>query len=512
MAGQIRVDEITNEAGTGAPSFPNQITPASLGTGTPSNVNYLRGDGSWQVPPAGFSGSENITSANDVTLTAQNKQTLNINMTTAGRKVILPDATTMTTGGDVFRIYNNGVYPFSVFTSTGAPVFENLTTFNGRALTLVFNSTATGGWSIANINGAVRVLPLAAPVQEAFNNDRILRLNATKFLAITGGITSGGGLGYSSSTVSQYSFTTRVGTFNGTTFTWGSPQTFTGEGGLGSFYVVNENLILMGTTALWSTSNGGTTNMRLYWRGLTISGDNVSAGTQVQIFSGSASNSPYASWWFSGAHSGFTHIPGTNTGFATYGFNISNFRRLRLASVDSGGNISIGSEITNQTIEHGIVDFGGGVVSAYIRNGTNPNSPTSQGSAIVTFSGTSYSVGTLATNQDHRPDDNTLRIQIPIDANSVRAHSVIVNRSGTTSLPRTQAVGTVIGNEFYLGNTVLHSWNGNAIQFISGTNVSASGGSSTAQITGQTFKVDDSTVLIITVDSGALRYQVCGVA
>lgn len=47
MAGQLRVDELTNEAGTGAPSFPNKITPSSLGTGSPSSANFLRGDGAW---------------------------------------------------------------------------------------------------------------------------------------------------------------------------------------------------------------------------------------------------------------------------------------------------------------------------------------------------------------------------------------------------------------------------------------------------------------------------------
>jgi len=52
MAGQLRVDEITDEAGTGAPSFPNGIPPASLGTGTPSSANFLRGDGQWQGVPA----------------------------------------------------------------------------------------------------------------------------------------------------------------------------------------------------------------------------------------------------------------------------------------------------------------------------------------------------------------------------------------------------------------------------------------------------------------------------
>jgi hypothetical protein len=48
MAGQLRVDEITNEAGTGSPSFPQGIAPSSLGSGTPSASNFLRGDGSWQ--------------------------------------------------------------------------------------------------------------------------------------------------------------------------------------------------------------------------------------------------------------------------------------------------------------------------------------------------------------------------------------------------------------------------------------------------------------------------------
>jgi hypothetical protein len=49
MSGQLRVDEITDEAGTGSPSFPQGIAPSSLGTGTPSASNFLRGDGAWEI-------------------------------------------------------------------------------------------------------------------------------------------------------------------------------------------------------------------------------------------------------------------------------------------------------------------------------------------------------------------------------------------------------------------------------------------------------------------------------
>lgn len=490
--------------------------PKLAATGTPNNTNFLRGDGQWVTPPAGFSGAQNITSATNVTLTAQSPQTLNINMTAAGRNVILPNATTLTAGGDVFRIYNNGVYPFSIFTSTGAPVVENLTSFNGRALTLVFNSTPTGGWSVSNISGAARVLPIGAPVQEAFNNSRILRLSATRFFAVTGGITSGGGLAVNSNTnssVSLYSITARIGTLSGNTITWGSPQTFTGEGGLGSFFVVNENLVLMGNTALWSTGNGQTTNLRVYWRGFAISGNTITAATQVQAFSGSGSTYPYAAYWIAGPFSSHFFVPETNTCVTVYGFTRSNFRGMRVSTVDSSGNVALGTQITNQAIGSHIIDFGGGVVMASISNGTNPNSPTSSGSAIVTFNSGSYSVGTLATGQTLIPDDFTsLRAQIKVDANTVRARQFLINRSGTTALARTNAFGTLIGAERYLGGTVVHQWDGNSIQFISGNDVSASGGSSLAQIGGETFKLDDTTVLIITADGGPLRYQVCGVA
>jgi hypothetical protein len=61
MSGQLRVDEITDEAGTGSPAFPNGISAndltsgtvatARLGSGTPDATTLLRGDGTWQPIP-----------------------------------------------------------------------------------------------------------------------------------------------------------------------------------------------------------------------------------------------------------------------------------------------------------------------------------------------------------------------------------------------------------------------------------------------------------------------------
>jgi hypothetical protein len=66
MAGQLRVDEITNEAGTGSPSFPNGVAASTattagsitgtttaavptsaLASGTANNTTFLRGDRTW---------------------------------------------------------------------------------------------------------------------------------------------------------------------------------------------------------------------------------------------------------------------------------------------------------------------------------------------------------------------------------------------------------------------------------------------------------------------------------
>jgi hypothetical protein len=72
MAGQLRVDEITDEAGTGSPSFPNGVAASTatsitgtttaaipdgaLASGTADATTFLRGDRTWEVIDAATPG------------------------------------------------------------------------------------------------------------------------------------------------------------------------------------------------------------------------------------------------------------------------------------------------------------------------------------------------------------------------------------------------------------------------------------------------------------------------
>jgi len=91
-------------AHAGADITSGTVAPARLGAGTPSSSNYLRGDGTWQVPPTGGSATETVH-----TIAASGAaQTLNPTVTGPYKRVTLTANCTFTfagaTAGQVTRM------------------------------------------------------------------------------------------------------------------------------------------------------------------------------------------------------------------------------------------------------------------------------------------------------------------------------------------------------------------------------------------------------------------------
>lgn len=73
-----------------------------------------------------------------------------INATASGKKVKLPDATTLKKGGPIFYIYNDGANSFEVTDNAGGSLSPaiNLATNEVGTVCLVDNSTAAGEWKV----------------------------------------------------------------------------------------------------------------------------------------------------------------------------------------------------------------------------------------------------------------------------------------------------------------------------------------------------------------------------
>jgi len=91
-------------------------------------------------------GSTTTSSAVDITLTSSSNRVQNVTMTAADKSVILPAATTLSLGSNIFILVNNGSFPYAVKVSGGnaiavVPVAGTVT------LSLTDNSTAAGKWA-----------------------------------------------------------------------------------------------------------------------------------------------------------------------------------------------------------------------------------------------------------------------------------------------------------------------------------------------------------------------------
>jgi hypothetical protein len=93
---------------------------ARLGSGgTPSTKTYLRGDNTWATPL--YNGATVTSGSSDITLTAASTQIQRVTMTASGKKITLPDATTMDHSGHAAFIIENlsAVYDIDICDNAG---------------------------------------------------------------------------------------------------------------------------------------------------------------------------------------------------------------------------------------------------------------------------------------------------------------------------------------------------------------------------------------------------------
>lgn len=96
-----------------------------------------------------YGAASTTSSAVDITLTNTSNRVQNVTMTAASKSVILPDATTIVTGGPVFIITNSGANIFSI-NLNGGLLITTLAPSQSAMLELVDNSTAAGKWLVSN--------------------------------------------------------------------------------------------------------------------------------------------------------------------------------------------------------------------------------------------------------------------------------------------------------------------------------------------------------------------------
>jgi len=125
--------------GTGATSLAS-VAVTSLTAGTGISLSASVG-GVTITNTGGSGGASSPSSSTDVTLTNASNRVQAVNMTTYGKRVILPDATTITTlGGPLFIIVNTGAYSFDVCTTDGY-VIQPLSA--GQTVTVALSSAAS---------------------------------------------------------------------------------------------------------------------------------------------------------------------------------------------------------------------------------------------------------------------------------------------------------------------------------------------------------------------------------
>jgi hypothetical protein len=119
----------------------------NVGAGTTGQTLTSNGAGapSWSSSSSG-GGATTTSSAVDITLTSSSNKVQDVTMTADDKAVILPDATTLTTGNSIFVINNRGGRAFYVENTSGI-ILAVVKPFASVQLSLTSNATANGTWA-----------------------------------------------------------------------------------------------------------------------------------------------------------------------------------------------------------------------------------------------------------------------------------------------------------------------------------------------------------------------------
>jgi hypothetical protein len=256
--------------GTSTPSF---VAPSTTGNVLTSNGTTWTS--STPAAPNTAGGATTTSSAVDITLTSSSTKVQYITMTATSKKVILPDATTLTAGGIIHQIYNAGTNVFTVADSAG----NTIATINGKATTaitfwLIDKSTAKGIWALGTSNSTVPTLSTSITTASSITGTgtQVAMVSSTAGIILYQDSANNAKLvGFSVS---------------GTTITYGTAVTLTAMGSGYNFKDMVNSIVTIDSTTIacmYAYSNGS--NYYIKAVAATISGTTVTAGTVVSLYS-----------------------------------------------------------------------------------------------------------------------------------------------------------------------------------------------------------------------------------
>ena len=231
-------------------------------------VSYIKASGAAVVAASSNGGATTTSSGTSIVLTSASNRVQAITMTAASLSVTLPDATTLTLGGELLVIKNTGTNVFAV-RDTSTAVRAVLAPGQVAGFYLTANATSAGVWAVSNNSMSSFLLGVFAGAPLAINASNsypigCVALSATQLVVAYLGASS-----YIQACTLNISGTTITAgaIFNVTSAASGLPS------GVGLVAMSSTQAIVM----------YGNSSNQLQARTLNISGTTITAGTEVAV-------------------------------------------------------------------------------------------------------------------------------------------------------------------------------------------------------------------------------------